>query len=100
MSVGPKTFVALIVLAVGPAAARADEFEVAGPVLTGEGRPIGGATVSVKGTGLSASVDGAGEWHLVVPAGAQTLEASRSGYLAATRSLSVESAQTGLDFVL
>jgi iron complex outermembrane receptor protein len=100
MSAGPKTFVALIVLAVGPAAARADEFEVAGRVLTREGRPIAGATVSVKGTGLSASVDGVGEWHLVVPAGEQTLEASRSGYLAAARSLTVESAQAGLDFVL
>jgi iron complex outermembrane recepter protein len=100
MTAGPKTFVALILSVAGASAARADDFPLAGSVLTREGQPLPGATVSVKGTTLAAPVDAGGRWSLLVPAGEQTLEASRGGYVSSTRTVSVDSAVAGVDFVL
>lgn len=64
---------------------------VAGTVTNGATRAaIAGAVVSIAGTSLSATTDSGGAYSIAkVPAGAQTVTASASGYQAASQAVSV-----------
>src|SRR5262249_17035797 len=57
--------------------------------------PVAGATISVAGTSLSTTSGGDGSYTLAnVPAGAQRLNASKTGFRTATVSVTVTAGQT------
>ena len=90
----------LFVLGVTAPPARAADFALAGVVRNHEGRPLAGATVSVRDTPLAARTDSAGGFRLSVPSGERELEASHPGYGKVTRRLGVDGDRSDLDFTL
>jgi iron complex outermembrane recepter protein len=90
-------FFFLLLLAPGGAAA---DVTLTGTVRSAEGRPLGGATVSVRDTALAAQADAAGAWRLVVPLGPRVLEACRPGFRAATLAVDADTDRESVDFTL
>lgn len=91
-----KLLFGLVVLALAPGLAYAQEGTVRGTVTDAEtGDPLPGATVQIVDTNLGAATDAEGQYTIPsVPAGTQQIQVSFVGYDTVTREIQVQANQT------